>query len=206
MQALMRWCLFAEDRSLPGVPLERDHLFYGGLAVGAIFLAFVVVWLRRGRPRQTEGDRGLDEDLGQYPPPPGQSGKKRLLFDGRPVRLRLVVLAPAGRRALPENGAVEALLEHIVRGLGEVARLDKPRVRLWAPQLSSQGFAPTFFRHTRRPEPSGKPSRWLLAAGPARAGAQPVLLGLALLADEAEASEPLILEPTQWSEVLRVES
>jgi hypothetical protein len=92
----------------------------------------------------------------------------------QPARLRLVVVAPVGRKVLSAD-QVEGVLEQVLRELGAAAAGDKPRVRVWPPQLSSAGFAPTFFRLTHRPDPAGKPSRWVLLAGPARAGGQPIL-------------------------------
>ena len=84
----------------------------------------------------------------------------------QPVRLRYVVVAPVGKKPI---GKVDSVLEQVFRGLGEVAIDDHPRVRLWPPQLSTAGFAPTFFRLTKRPDPPGRASRWILLAGPARA-------------------------------------
>src|SRR5205823_1043563 len=116
-------------------------------------------------------ESGLAEDLASYPPPP-KAGDYRVTVMTQPGRLRLVVLAPVGKKAL---GPPETVLEEVVRHLGEAAVDDKPRIRTWPAQLSKQGFAPTFFRVTKRPDADGKPSRWVLLAGPARAGATPAL-------------------------------
>jgi hypothetical protein len=118
--------------------------------------------------------------------------------------LRLVVLAPLGKRSLPANGAVEPLLDEVIRGLGDVARQDRPRIRVWPAQRSQQGFAPTFFRLSPRPEPAGKPSRWVLAAGPVRTVGQQFLLGLALCADELLDLGNLPLQASAWGEMFRV--
>ena len=161
--------LFADPawwESLSASPL----LLYGGAAAGVLLLLLIVAALmRRGGKKKVDPEGGLGEDLSEYPPP-GKSGPHRLTVHGRPVRLRLVVVAPVGKRRIAEGGEVEALLDQVLRGLGQVARQDRPRVRVWPPQLSQQGFAPTFFRRTQCPDRDGKPSHWLLAAGPARAG------------------------------------
>ena len=121
-----------------------------------------------------------------------------------PVRLRLVVVAPAGKEADLDATAAEKLLEGVIPGLGSVVARDRPRIRLWPPQLSHQGFNATFHRCTPKPEPEGQPSRWVLLAGRALAGRQPVLLGLALWAEEPNTLGRMNLEPHQWLDVLRL--
>jgi hypothetical protein len=101
---------------------------------------------------------------------------------------------------------VEPLLNRVVFGLGDIARQDRPRIRVWPPQISQQGFAPIFFRLTHRPEQTGKPSPWILAAGPVRAGREQFLLGLALLADEPSDRGNLMLQGNQWNYTFRVGS
>jgi hypothetical protein len=118
--------------------------------------------------------------------------------------LRLIVVAPLGKRPLPADGAIEPLLDGVLRGLGDIVRQDRPRIRVWPPQLSYQGFTPTLVRLTRRPEPAGKPSPWVLVAGPARAGGQQLLLGLALFADAPTDWGSLTVQAHEWAEVLRV--
>jgi hypothetical protein len=188
---------------LPGSPLiSNNFVFYGVLSAALLAILLLVLWVRRGRPALVDPEAGLLENLGDYPPP--GPGPQRLLLHGRPFRLRLVVLAPSGKRPLPANGAVEPLLDEIVRGLGDIARQDRPRIRIWPAQRSQQGFAPIFFRLSRRPEPAGKPSRWVLAAGPARAGGQQLLLGLALCADEPVDVGNVPVQTNQWAEGFRV--
>jgi hypothetical protein len=188
---------------LPGPPLVGNNfVFYGLLGAALLAILLLILWVRRGRPAPVDPEAGLLENLGDYPPP--GPGPQRLLLLGRPYRLRLVVLAPSGKRPLPANGAVEPLLDEIVRGLGDIARQDRPRVRIWTAQPSQQGFSPTFFRMSRRPAPASKPSRWVLAAGPARAGGQQLLLGLALCADEFTDLGNVPLQTNQWAEVFRV--
>ncbi len=189
--------------SLTSSPL----LLYGGIAAGVLILLLILVALmRRGGKKPVDQESGMDEDLSEYPPPPGQAGPRRLTVHGRPVRLRLVVVAPVGKRKIAEGGAVEALLDQVLRGLGQIAQQDRPRVRVWPPQLSLQGFAPTFFRRTQCPDRAGKPSHWLMAAGPARAGGAPVLLGLAMWADDKGPMEQAILLETDWDAALQIKT
>ncbi len=186
------------DLALPG---GNDLLLYGGAVGGVlIFVMLVVVVLRKGK-KKPDPEAGLVEDLSTYPPAPRGPRHYELRVLNQPVRLRLVVVAPVGKKQV---GKVDSVLEQVFRGLGEVSIDDKPRIRVWPPQLSLKGFAPTFFRLTHRPEPEGKPSRWVLLAGPARAGGTPVLLGLACQTDSPCQLGLVTLDELQWGEVLRV--
>ena len=198
------------DAAPPGQNLlesigTQNLMLYGAIAVGILVLLALLVFLMSRGKKRVNPESGLDEDLSEYPPAPGKPGSRRLTIHGRPVRLRLVVVGPVGKRSIAENG-VEALLEEVLRGLGQIAQQDKPRIKIWPPQLSQQGFAPTFFRKTQSPDRAGKPSNWLLAAGPARAGGKPVLLGLAMWADDKGPMEQIILTETEWDEALQIKA
>ncbi|MFO0841726.1 MAG: hypothetical protein U0797_04905 [Gemmataceae bacterium] len=183
------------------LPANLNLALVGG-AAAVLFLLLVAVFALRGR-KKADPEAHLAEDVAAIPAPPKGPRHYQLLVLNQPVRLRYVVVAPMGRRVV---GKVDSTLEQVYRGLGEVAVDDKPRVRVWPPQLSAAGFAPTFFRMTRRPDPDGKASRWVLLAGPARAGSTPVLLGLAVQADEVTKLGLVTMTETRWAEVLRVEN
>jgi hypothetical protein len=184
-----------------------------GVALGIILVVFGLVLIvaiasfsrrRKRRPRPAP-ETIPSEDLSSVPPPPGKPGARRLTVRGVPARLRLVVFAPLGRGAVVDPDQAELLLDQVLFGLGEVVKQDKPLVRVWATQLSAQGFTPTFQRLVSRPEPAGAPSRWLLLSGPVRVGSRQVLLGLALLADQAVTLDPFAVEAHQWYDVLRLQ-
>ena len=101
---------------------------------------------------------------------------------------------------------VEEVLNGVVRGLKEIIQKDKPRIRFWPPQLSNAGFAPTFHRLTALPEAEGEESRWVLLGGPASSGGKPILLGLAILADEPCSLGNLVVETTRWAEMVRIQT
>ncbi|MGH7225661.1 MAG: hypothetical protein ACRELF_20785 [Gemmataceae bacterium] len=194
-------CLWAEGPL--GPPLIGDNIvIYSAIGGALLLLLLLILWLRRGRRPPIDPEAALIEKLGDYPP--AGPGAQRLRLHGQSLRLRLVVLAPMGKRTLPANGALEPLLELALSGLGALARQDRPRLRVWPAQLSQQGFAPTFFRLTHRPEPAGKPSPWVLAAGPVRVGGHQFLLGLALIADAPAIVGNLALQANQWNEVFRI--
>jgi hypothetical protein len=142
--------------------------------------------------------------LNDCPLPVRPPGERRLFVYHLPARLRLVVVAPPGTEHDVDATAVEKLLERVLPGLGAVAAQDKPRIRVWPAQLSQQGFTNSFHRRTVKEEPEGEPSRWVLAAGRATAGRQPVLLGLGLWADEPNTLGRITLGPHQWLDVLRL--
>src|SRR5262249_37048267 len=131
-------------------------------------------------------------------------GERRLTVYHLPARLRLVVIAPLGREGDIDATAVEKLLDKVLPGLGAVAALDRPRVRVWPAQVSHHGFAAAFHRHTPKAAERGEPSRWGLLAGRAQAGKQPVLLGLGLWADEPNTIDRVNVEVHQWLDVLRL--
>lgn len=184
----------------PRLPLPGDPKIYGVVGGGALAVVFFFLVFRGKKKHDPEA--GLAEDLGEYPPPP-RAGKHRLLVQGSPMRLRLVVVAPVGKKDFAKGGDVEPILDEVVPGLAEIAEADKPRVRVWPAQLTVPGFPPSFWRLTEKP--SGQAGNWVLVAGAARANGQPVLLGLALWTDKPTKKGQLVLEPNQWSEALRVE-
>src|SRR5262249_13971130 len=194
----------------------RDFLDAGGwylvlalagvlvLIVVGLVLRSIIRMFARKPPPAPEAD--LREDLAEYPPAPGKPGPRRLEVNGIPARVRLVVLAPVGKQAGVSAGQAEQLLEYVVRGLGGVCQHDKPRVRVWPSQLSVEGFGNQFHRFTAKPEGEGHPSRWALVAGKARVGQSYILVGLALHTDEEQTLPPLMLEPQQWNDVLRIKA
>lgn len=188
----------------------------GWIVLGAVALTLLLIaaavlhklWrmLFRRRPAPPPNlDRALEESLAEYPLPP-RAGPQHLTIEGIPVRVRLVVVAAMGRQLEIDENAIEGLLDQVVRGLGSVLHHDRPRVRVWPSQLSSQGFTVKFHRLTHRPEAEGQASHWILVAGQTPARPRPLLVGLALYAGEANHVGRLTLEPKQWTDVLRVRS
>jgi hypothetical protein len=183
------------------------------LTAGLLLLLIVGLLLRaafRALFRRPEApaawERDFREDLTECPLPVRPPGDRILTVYHLPVRLRLVIVASAGHLRDVDATAVEKLLDRVVPGLGAVAAWDRPRIRVWPPQLSQHGFLAAFHRCTPTPEPEGEPSRWVLVAGRALAGRQPLLLGLGLWADEPATIGRVQLEPHQWLDVLRLRS
>jgi hypothetical protein len=186
---------------------SRSWVFYGA-AAGAVVLVVALVAVLIGRRKRPAHDpeAGMGEDLAEYPPPPPLKASKQLTLQGHPVRVRLVVVAPVGRRTVADDGHVEPLLDMVVPGLGAAVSQDKARVRQWPLGLSVTGFEPMFFRRVRRPEPPGRRSRWILLAGHTRAGSRPLLLGLALWLEQPSDVGNVAVGPEEWNDLLRVEA
>lgn len=167
-----------------------------GLATAAVVLWRIAAARRREVP---DLEKGLRENLAEYPPPPPAAGP-RLSVNGVPVRLRLVVVAPTGRHQDPPTpDQVSELLDEVLSGLGQVVAADKPRVRVWPPQLSVAGFAPTFHRLVAAPG-----AGWMKLAGPARTASRPILLGLAVRAEGPTKLGDVVVETTEWTELLQI--
>jgi hypothetical protein len=195
----------------------QNVLNSGGWLLVAVFVAllvlFVLAWTMRavfralfGRRKTApiDSDRDFTEDLFYCPMPEGHPGVRRLTVYHLPVRIRLVVMAPLGREADLDATAVERLLDQVVSGLSDVARRDRPKIRVWPPQLSHTGFATAFHRRMHKPEPDGIASHWVLVGGRAQMGRQPLLVGFAFWADEPNMVGRLTLEPHQWLDLLRL--
>src|SRR5262249_28292523 len=128
-------------RHLP--PRVRDFLDGGGwwpvlgvlalvvlLLVWAILRRLVRALFGRRTRRADNWDEELDIDLADCPLPVRPPGERRLTVYHVPGRLRLVVVAPAGKEHRVDATQVEKLLDFVVPGLGTVALLDRPRIRV----------------------------------------------------------------------------
>jgi len=180
-------------------------LCFGAFIVLLLFWAFAskFMGLFQRRPKKPV-EKNLVENLSEYPRLPPSTGDRRLLVEGVPVRLRLVVAAPAGVATKINSEAIVKLLDSVLPGLGDIAAHDRPRINIWPAQLSYEGFAHTFHRNTVPPEGEDQPSPWVTLAGQAMIGKHQVLLGLALQAIKPNTIGRKTLKAHEWSSVLRV--
>ena len=112
------------------------------LLVWAVFERLVLRPLFRRRARALPGEEHLRVDVGRLPRAALVPSPRRLLAEGVPARVRLVVLAPLGhgrQHALPDDPT--ALLDRVLPGFGAVVREDGAVVKLWPAQVSRAGFA-----------------------------------------------------------------
>jgi hypothetical protein len=178
-----------------------------------VFLLLLVVFIllvmtARRRQRSSSPPSELTIDVRQLPAggPPGEG--PTLEFYGMPVRLVVVVLAPAGRNAqLPPENKLASVLDDLSPGLSSVVLSHRPVLRMWPSQLSTQGFIHAFFNNLQLPGDRGKGTPWCSAAGRFDAGDQQLLAGILCAADKPNSlSQVTIANVGQWMEVVRVRS
>ena len=182
------------------------YVVLGVAAVIILLLLFgLLSFLRKlfSRNRQIPS-KNLEEHFAQYPPLKPSSGDRRLTIEGVPVRLRLVVVAPAGKESGFDDQKIDKLLDRILPGLGGIFNADKPRVRLWPMQLSYQGFANHLHRNTIIPEGDGQLSKWAVVAGRAKLDDCHVMLGLGLEALKPTTIGRKTIDSHEWDVMLRV--
>jgi hypothetical protein len=99
---------------------------------------------------------------------------------------------------------VDRVLDWIKPGLSEVTASDYPRVRLWPPYYSFNGFATSLATNVAIPEPPGEKSHWVVVAGQVQMGRAVIHVGLALYADDPNTLRNLKVQGEQWLSVLGV--
>jgi hypothetical protein len=113
-------------------PAVREYALYIALgsicAVGVVGLLLLVIIARflfgRGKGKAS-GAPNLEEDLRTYPDlKTTSSGDRQLRVEGVPVRLRLVVIAPAGTASEVDADELPDFLEKIIPGLGDIYKHD----------------------------------------------------------------------------------
>jgi hypothetical protein len=179
-------------------------LGFGALVVLLLFLGLLSFIGRLFARRPRHPAPNLEERFADYPPLPPSTGDRRLLIEGVPVRLRLVVLAAAGTESVFDENQLDKLLDRVLPGLGGIFNVDKPRVRIWPLQLSSEGFAHHLHRNTIIPEGERQLSRWVVVAGRAKLDDCQVMLGMGLEAIKPTTVGRKTLDTHEWPVVLRV--
>ncbi len=176
---------------------------FGILAAGLVVVALL---RKRGAAARNKRDRATDLaiDLDAIAPAEWESGNKHLRVEGLSVRLRLVVLASVGRGQVLSASMASGILDRVVPGLGDMVIDDRPVIHVWPVQLSHEGFANLFHRNTPLPEGEDEPSCWILMAGRAQVGAQPILIGLGVQSSKPTTVGRKRLEAHQWASVLRI--
>ena len=126
------------------------------IAVAVAIGGWLVVRSVRSSPAATSGSPFRSDDRSQsaFRCRPTANGSW-LEFYGTPVRLAVLVVAPAGRDGqLPRaRKSCRGLMEQLIPGLPQVIAHHRPLIHRWPAQLSSQGFVRAFFL------PRGVPGR-----------------------------------------------
>jgi hypothetical protein len=188
----------------------RQYALYilgGAVCIGALFVLIIVVGLLRmlfgGKKQKPDNRSDLTEDLTSYPDLKSRPGDTQLRAEGSPVRLRLVVLAPAGNAEIDEDRIPE-ILEEVVAGMANIYKNDKPRVKIWPKQVSYQGFATFFHSHTETGAGEKEQTRWVLVAGRIKVGKTQYMLGLGMQTIKPNPIGRRTVDSHEWSNVLRV--
>ena len=97
------------------------------LVIAGIFVVSAVLWLRRSGKQRARVEPALFIDVGRLEADGPTVEMPRLEIYGTPVRVAVVVIAPAGRNSeLPPAEVLPALLERLIPGLSEVIARDEP--------------------------------------------------------------------------------
>lgn len=183
------------------------YILGGAACFGALFVLIIVAGVFRllfgGKKRNPDLRADLIEELAKYPDLKSTSGDRQLRAEGTPVRLRLVILAPAGNTEVDVD-ELPRLLEEIVSGLGDIYKHDKPRVKIWPKQVSYKGFASFFHSHTPTGAGEGEQTRWVMVAGRVKVGKKQYMLGLAVQSIKPNTIGRRTVDSHEWSNVLRV--
>jgi hypothetical protein len=193
----------------------------GWWGIFAFLILIILLWLRSlvrrlsgalSRPRKKKKKPGwkkvtvnLKESLKKIGDAYTEEGPQQITVKGMPARLRLVVLSTGGRNTgLLTPEMVDRVLDWIKPGLAEVCTGDYPRVKVWPPFYSLDGFHTAFVANVRIPEPKGDPTNWVLVTGQVKMGNSIVQVGLALHAEQATNLRHLKVRSDNWLDVLGV--
>ncbi len=184
-----------------------------GIVIGGVVLALAVlliVW-RMLRRKKKPAERALSplaidvEKLAQPSPPPQDV---QIAVYNIPMRLVLLVLAPAGREGkVPPDSELNEVIDGIAPNLTHAKNLHLPLVRRWPAQLSSQGFTQVFFSNVPLPGDAGKGTPWCSLAGRVETASGSVLVGLVLVAEKPNSLGQIVVQQAgQWLDILRVKT
>lgn len=193
-------------------PLTALDLPLWMFVAGGAVLLFVVValvaaiaMLRRKEPPAEPAADALAVNIQALPSHGPSAEFPRLEVFGVPVRLAVVVLAPAGRGTLPTTHELSEVLEAIAPGLTDVFRSQSPKFRHWPAQLSSHGFIQSFFNKLALPGDHGKRTPWTSIAGKLEWNEQTLLAGFVCCADGPNSLGQFPVDHEgKWHEVMRV--
>lgn len=177
-----------------------------GVAAGVVVL--LVLWrlLRRKKKTAAKLPSPLAVDVESLAKPGPPPNDVQIAVYNIPMRLVLVVLAPAGREGkIPPDEMLEGVIDGIAPNLMHAKNLHLPLIRRWPPQLSSQGFTQVFFTNVPLPGDAGKGTPWCSLAGRVETPAGAVLVGLVLVAEKPNSLGQIAIgQASQWLDIVRV--
>jgi hypothetical protein len=175
------------------------------ISIVLLLLALNLFLLWKGRSSRTIlPNEEMPIDLEATPLPPEKNPTLRLCILGNPFGIRYVVVAPTGPRGAVDPTVVNRVLDKAYPGLAAQYVHDKAQLKVWPPQLSRHGFAPSFFRNAKMTVDDSELSRWVLLAGEVMVGKKLYLLGLALWTDEPCTVGKILLDGPHWMQYISI--
>lgn len=179
------------------------------LPLAAALLGALLFWGLAARGgTDEEADEPHDEriDLQRLPQSVPAEGPQLEVY-GVPVRLSVVVVAPAGRGARLSQAKALEVVGQLAPRLEKLAEAHEPQWLCWPSQLSVQGFHTKFTQRAALPGEQGRGTCWCTVQGKVTFGQRQWLVGLILC---GEGPNPLadiqVDHEGRWPDVLRVRS
>lgn len=191
---------------LKSVPLPAIAGGAAALFVLVVLVLIVRAGMRRGGKAKADSGNDLAINVLGLESGGPPDGWPQLEFYGVPVRLAILVLAPAGRvSSIPPKEKLRETIDGLLPGLAKVVDRHRPLFRRWPEQLSTQGFAQSFFSNVKLPGDAGKKTPWCSVAGRFDTGDRHLLVGIVCCAARPNALSTVVVEHIgQWHDVLRV--
>ncbi len=177
------------------------------LAVALISIVIVIAILARQKAGASTAEKtNLTIDVAALDVEPVSQNGPTLEIYGTPVRLVAFIIAPSGRgAAIPNSNTMRIASDNLVPGLAKVLDNDRPIFRRWPNQLSTPGFAQSFFANMMIPGDKGKGTCWCGVAGKFSFDNRQLLAGLVLHADQPNAIGTMTVEHEgKWNDILRI--
>ena len=163
-----RWAHDRQDMLMDlGLGLPQSLVTAGAVGLGLlVLLVLVIALLRRKRPPAEPPPQDLRINLADLPTPAPPAEGPRLEFYGTPVRLAVLVLAPAGRNnAVPTGAKLTEALDNLLPGLAGVVTAHRPVFRTVAGATEQPGLRDFVRAQVPLPGDRGKGTVWCSAAG-----------------------------------------
>lgn len=180
----------------------------GAAALLIFVVILVVIVVRRSRAerrRRETNEQDLTIDLQGLPALPVPPGGPQLECYGVQVRLRVLVVAPAGRGDPPDRADLPRIVEALIPNLMPVLDAHQPIFRMWPPQLSTTGFRHALFNNIRLPGDHGKNTPWCGVVGRFHYDGRPLLAALICSAETPNGLGEIEIEHEgRWLDAVRV--
>ena len=193
-----------------GINLSGWQAFVVIAIAVVVLLSITVIVIRLLTRRQRSGgieteNLAIDLNSLELQPVPKQA---LLEVYGLPMRLMVLVLAPAGRSVIfPSRDQLPQTVELLIPRLTSVLDHHQPIYRSWPVQLSPRGFSRSFFANLKLPGDDGKGTRWCGVVGPFDTAGGRLLAGMILLADAPNGYGQIEIEHEgHWHNVVRVQT